>query len=63
SLHRQGSPEMPPEILYLSVTTWSRLNGIIWLELNGRLRFFVGDISTFYSFEVKNLIRDAGLAE
>jgi len=52
--------EIPPLPLYLTIVGWSRIHGIIMLELFNHLQPVVGDVSAFYRAEVENLLNALG---
>lgn len=51
---------IPPLPLYLTIVGWSRIHGIIMLELFNHLQPVVGDVSAFYRAEVENLLKALG---
>lgn len=52
--------EIPPLPLYLTIVGWSRIHGIIMLELFNHLQPVVGDVNAFYRAEVENLLKALG---
>lgn len=52
---------VPPVALYLAVNGWSRIHGIIMLELFEHLQPVVGDTDVFYRFEVITQLKQMGL--
>lgn len=53
---RSPEPALPPETLRLGMTCWTRLHGIMSLELNGHLDATNIDPSLLYRAEVEDLI-------
>jgi AcrR family transcriptional regulator len=49
--------EIPSLPLYLTIVGWSRIHGIIMLELFNHLQPVVGDVNAFYRAEVENLLK------
>jgi AcrR family transcriptional regulator len=58
SLHKQDLPEIPPEIVYISLSGWAQVHGAVSLELAGHLG---EDTEMLYQYIVFTLIRDVGL--
>jgi hypothetical protein len=52
--------EIPPLPLYFTIVGWSRIHGIIMLELFNHLQPVVGGVSAFYRAEVENLLKTLG---
>jgi AcrR family transcriptional regulator len=52
---------VPPVVLYLGIRGWTRLHGLIVLELYGHLGPSVGDADAFFAHEMSALLRDLGL--
>lgn len=50
-------PEVPAEAIYLILVLWSRMHGMVMLELFGHLSPTVGDVETMYKQEI-NLFLD-----
>jgi hypothetical protein len=50
-----------PEILYLAALGWTRIHGIIMLELFEHIQPVIGDMDSFYRFEITHLSQDIGL--
>lgn len=55
----QRTYTIPPEVLYLTLEGWTRLHGIISLELIDQLAL-LEDVDIFFEFQMQNLIRQAG---
>ncbi len=51
----------PPELLYLGTIGWSRIHGLIMLELFEHTPPVIGDSTAFYRDQVLHLMRDMGL--
>jgi AcrR family transcriptional regulator len=60
-LHQPGAYEVPPELLHTMFVIWSRLHGLITLEIFGHLPL-MREPETFYRFEVLTLLRQMGLS-
>jgi AcrR family transcriptional regulator len=60
SIQRDGYA-VSPWLLYVAVVGWTRIYGIILLELFNHLQPVIGDIELFYQFEAENLFRQMGL--
>lgn len=56
-LERDGY-HVPIEVFYEGVVGWSRLHGIIMLELFHHLQPVVGDVEAFYRAEIENMLGD-----
>jgi AcrR family transcriptional regulator len=55
------SDGLPVPVLYLGLVGWSRIHGLIMLELFHHLDTLVGDLKTFYKGEVLELLAANGL--
>lgn len=55
-MHRPGGHEVPPELIHTMFVIWSRLHGLISLEIFGHLPM-MRDPEAFYRFEVLTLLR------
>jgi AcrR family transcriptional regulator len=51
---------LPPIVLYLAVVGWTRVHGIIMLELFNSLQPLTGDGDHFYRFEVQQIMKQLG---
>lgn len=60
---RHGYPASHMSILYLGSLGWSRLHGLIMLELFNHLQPVVGDVASHYEQEVRRMSREMGLRE
>ena len=47
--------------VYLATLVWSKIHGLVSLELNNHLRYLVGDPEAFYKQELKAILRQLGL--
>ncbi|MBN2500436.1 MAG: TetR/AcrR family transcriptional regulator [Anaerolineales bacterium] len=47
--------------IYLATLLWSKLHGLVSLELNNHLRYLVGDSEAFYKQELQAMLRQLGL--
>jgi len=56
-----GEIGLPVEMFYVLLVGWSRIHGIIMLELFEHLGPTVGDVRTFYEHEVDTLLQRCGL--
>lgn len=54
-LERDGY-QVPIEVFYETVVGWSRLHGIIMLELFHHLQPVVGDVDAYYRAEIENML-------
>ena len=52
--------ESAPSI-YLATLLWSKLHGLVSLELNNHLRYLIGDPEAFYAQELQAILRQLGL--
>lgn len=50
-----------PLVLYLATVGWTRIHGIIMLELFTHIQPVIGDSEAFYRFEILHLLRSLGL--
>jgi AcrR family transcriptional regulator len=50
--HRQGSPDVPASVLLRGVLTWSRLHGLLTLEIDGYLASMGIDPEPLYASEL-----------
>ena len=57
---RPGTPELPAAVLWLGVMTWSRLHGLVALELLGTYAQMGIDPAPLYAHEVEALLAAAG---
>jgi AcrR family transcriptional regulator len=60
-LSQQDGYDAPPVILCIAAQGWSRMHGIIMLELFEHLAPVVGDVDGFFRFEMSSLFRSMGL--
>ncbi|HXX76931.1 MAG TPA: TetR/AcrR family transcriptional regulator [Ktedonobacteraceae bacterium] len=59
---REGYP-VSPEALYLTIVGWTRIHGIIMLELFNHLQPTIGDVDAFYRSEIDILLKSIGYSE
>lgn len=52
---------IPPQLLYFAVVAWTRIHGIIMLELFHHLPPVIGDVDAFYRVEVTHVMQQMGL--
>lgn len=52
--------QLPPEILFLTITGWARLHGLITLELNGYLTTVISNLDRTYFLEARQLLEEIG---
>jgi AcrR family transcriptional regulator len=52
---------VPVQALYLGVVGWTRMHGIVMLELFNHLQPVVGDDDTFYRAQMQDLFKSIGL--
>lgn len=50
-------------VVYIGALGWTRLHGIIMLELFNHLQPVVGDTEAFYQHQIRNLINEIGLTD
>lgn len=55
-------PDVDPTITYIATVGWTRIHGMIMLELFDHTPPVVGDPTAFYLQEIEHLIRSLGLA-
>ena len=58
------SEHYPVEVIpfYAGIVLWTRIHGLVMLELFDHTPPAIGDPETFYRFEVDTLLADLGLA-
>jgi AcrR family transcriptional regulator len=54
--------EMPMSLYYLMTLLWTRIHGIVMLEIFGHLEPSVGDVDTFFSREIAIFLDNLGLS-
>jgi AcrR family transcriptional regulator len=57
----QMSYPTEPVVVYITTVGWTRIHGMVWLEMFGHTPPVVGDPTEFYRFEVLELMRSMGL--
>jgi AcrR family transcriptional regulator len=60
---RVNSYNVPDMLVYIGMTGWSRIHGIIMLELFNHIQNVVGDTEAFYRHQIQSLITDIGLID
>jgi hypothetical protein len=53
--------DVPLVIIYISAVGWTRIHGMIMLELFNHIQPVIGDSDALYRFEVTNLCESMGL--
>jgi Tetracyclin repressor-like, C-terminal domain len=53
--------ELGGEALLFALETWTRIHGLVSLELVGQIEPFFGDAGELYRLEIRKLIEEAGL--
>jgi AcrR family transcriptional regulator len=61
ALRDRDGYEVPIRALYLSVVGWTRIHGIIMLELFNHIQAAVGDVAAFYRIQVQDMFSEIGL--
>jgi AcrR family transcriptional regulator len=59
-IEKDGYP-ITPQMLYLGITCWTRIHGMIMLELFHHLGPTVGDTDAFYCAEIERTVKAMGL--
>jgi len=54
--------EIPMSIFYLVVVAWSRIHGIVMLELFEHIGPTIGDVDTFFNHEIDIFLKSLGLS-
>ncbi|MEL7436472.1 MAG: TetR/AcrR family transcriptional regulator [Chloroflexota bacterium] len=49
-------------VFYLMQTIWSRVHGVVMLEIHGHITPSVGDVDTFYANVIHDFLHDIGLS-
>jgi AcrR family transcriptional regulator len=52
--------EIPLAVLYLATVGWTRIHGIVMLELFDNIQPILGDTEAFYRFEMQALLKQLG---
>ena len=52
---------LTPMMLYVVGIGWTRMHGVIMLELFGHLQPVIGDVDGFYRHELTNLFASMGI--
>jgi AcrR family transcriptional regulator len=55
-------PSIPPELVYLGLAGWARLQGLITLELYHHIQPMINDPAALYRAEIRALMVDGGLS-
>jgi AcrR family transcriptional regulator len=58
---RESGYDVPDAVLYLVVSAWVRIHGMVWLELLGHLRPLLGDADSFYYQQAEAFLSELGL--
>jgi len=58
---REGGFDAAPLVLYIATVGWTRVHGIIMLELFTHIQPVIGDTDAFYRVEVLHLLQSMGL--
>lgn len=53
--------EMPMSIFYLTIVGWSRIHGIVMLEIFEHIGPTIGDVDTFFNHEIDIFLKSLGL--
>lgn len=56
-----GAEGVPPQVIYLGVVGWTRIHGLITLELYDHTPPVIGDPAEFYRREIEALLERVGL--
>ncbi|MET7370654.1 TetR/AcrR family transcriptional regulator [Streptomyces sp. NPDC005566] len=62
AMARESFPDLPPAAVALCLRVWSRMHGLLALEVYGHLRHQVVDPAKLYETDMRDLIRTLGLA-
>ncbi|OGO35548.1 MAG: hypothetical protein A2W35_21560 [Chloroflexi bacterium RBG_16_57_11] len=57
----QPNPAVPKAVLYLGLVGWTRIHGMLMLELFNHIQPMMKDTTAFYQYEMKNLLNSVGL--
>jgi AcrR family transcriptional regulator len=61
SIDGQPSPAVPEAVLYFGLVGWTRIHGMLMLELFNHIQPLMSNTTAFYQFEMKNLLNSVGL--
>jgi AcrR family transcriptional regulator len=61
TMREQYEHQVSRQALYYAVVTWSRMHGIIMLELFHHIQPAIGDVDTFFRSEMEQTLRAIGL--
>jgi hypothetical protein len=61
TIDRQPSPAVPEAVLYFGLVGWTRIHGMLMLELFNHIQPLMKDTTAFYEYEMKNLLNSIGL--
>jgi AcrR family transcriptional regulator len=61
TLTRESFPDLPPAAVALCLRLWSRMHGLLTLEIYGHLRHQVTDPAKLYESDMRDLIHTLGL--
>ncbi len=57
----QQGYDVPASIAYIGVVGWTRIHGIVMLELFNHIQPVIGSTGEFYEFEIRHLCKSMGL--
>jgi AcrR family transcriptional regulator len=63
ALRQNEGYDVPSPALYITAAGWSRMHGLVMLELFGHTGPVVGDTSAFYRYEMQQMLHQMGLPE
>ena len=57
----QPAPTVPETVLYFGLVGWTRIHGMLMLELFNHIQPLMNNTTAFYQYEMKNLLNSVGL--
>ncbi|WP_213454543.1 TetR/AcrR family transcriptional regulator [Rhizomonospora bruguierae] len=57
---RHGEPELPVEVIYEFLAAWTRLYGMVAMEVFGHLHWAVSDVTPLFEIEVRRVVKSLG---
>ena len=60
-LDGEATPELPQVVIYIGLVGWTRIHGMLMLELFNHIQPLMNDTAAFYGYEMKSLLRSVGL--
>lgn len=57
----QPAPALPEVVIYIGLVGWTRIHGMLMLELFHHIQPLLNDTTAFYRYEMKNLLHSVGL--